>query len=91
MASLAAAVGAGYALGAGHEPNVPPVVAPPLVLANADLTATPSCDELLDSYVERGLEQVGPYGWGSGIVMFDSAAGSDASSPTAWSARPAPR
>ncbi len=35
----------------------------PFTFANADLTPAASCDELLDWYVERGLERVGPYGW----------------------------
>ena len=84
--TLAAAVGVGYALGNDPGPrNVPPT-APPLVLANADLTVPGSCDDLLDSYIERGLEQVGPYGWGGGgIVMFDAQSG-DASSPSASAA-----
>ena len=84
--TLAAAVGVGYAL--GNDPgarNLPPT-APPIVLANADLTTVGSCDELLDSYVGRALEQVGPYGWGGGgIVMFDAQSG-DASSPSASAA-----
>ena len=36
---------------------------PPLQLVNADLELPGSCDALLDSYVERGVERVGPYGW----------------------------
>jgi hypothetical protein len=82
--SLAAAVGVGYALGSdpGRDP-VPP--APPIALANADLVLAQDCDALLDSYVERALDLVGPYGWGSGMVMFDSAGGAEASSPSASS------
>jgi Beta propeller domain len=84
--ALAAAAGTGYLL--GHESGSPPVDAPPIALANADLAVAASCDDLLDSYVDRGLEQVGPYGWGSGeIVMFD--AGADASSPSAGMERSA--
>jgi hypothetical protein len=76
---LGVAAGVGYVVGDSPAPT-----APPLSLANADLTAVGSCEELLDSYVERALEQVGPYGWGSGIIAFDSLSGSDAgsSSPT---------
>ena len=76
----------GYALGAdGSSRDVPPT-SPPIALANADLTVTASCDDLLDSYVDRALEQVGPYGWGGGgIVMFDA----QASSPTAGMERSA--
>ena len=78
VTTLAAAVGVGYVL--GNDPgsrDVPPGTR--IALANADLTAAASCDELLDSYVERALEQVGAYGWGSGIVAFDSMGGADAS------------
>ncbi|HSU02687.1 MAG TPA: beta-propeller domain-containing protein, partial [Nocardioides sp.] len=77
VTSLAAAVGVGYVL--GNDPgarNAPPVS--PIVLANADLTVAASCEDLLDSYVERGLEQVGAYGWGSDIVALESSGGSDA-------------
>ena len=35
----------------------------PIRLANADLTAPGSCEDLLESYVQRGVERVGPYGW----------------------------
>ena len=88
VTTLTAAVGVGYLL--GNDPgnrNVPPS-SPPISLANADLSIAPSCDDLLDSYIERALEQVGPYGWGPGIVAFDSIGGSDAgaaesSSPSA--------
>jgi hypothetical protein len=84
--SLVAAVGVGYAIGRDPGPrNVPPS-APPISLANAALTTAASCDDLLDSYVERALDLVGPYGWGSGVVAFDSMGGAEASSPTASSA-----
>ena len=80
--SLAAAVGVGYAL--GHDGSDGPPVSPPITLANADLRIAASCEELLDSYIDRGLELVGPYGWDSGIVTFDSAGGAaESSSPTA--------
>ena len=81
VATLAAAVGVGYLLGSDPSEGVPP--SPPISLANADLIVAPSCDDLLDSYLDRALEQVGPYGWGSGIVAFDSMAGSDASAESA--------
>ena len=83
--SLAAAVGVGYALGNDNGSRDVPPGSPPIALANADLSVTASCDELLDSYVQRGLEQVGPYGWGSGMVAFDSAGGAEASAPSAAS------
>ncbi len=59
---------------------------PPIALANADLAPAASCDALLDSYVDRAIDQVGPYGWGGGpIVMFSSDAGSEAVAPSASS------
>lgn len=40
------------------------------------LTSADSCDQLLDWYVERGVEQVGPYGWnGGGGGYFANASG----------------
>ena len=76
VAALGAAAGLGYALGADPAPGG----APPISLANADLVVAGSCEDLLDSYVDRALDLVGPYGWGGGpIVTFDSQAGSDVS------------
>jgi hypothetical protein len=66
--SLAAAVGVGYALGSEPGSSGPPP-APPIALANSDLGVASSCDDLLASYVERALAQVGPYGWGGGAVF----------------------
>ena len=49
----------------------PPGGSADLVLANADLTVATDCDALLDSFVDRGLDRVGPYGWDfGGIRMF---------------------
>ena len=80
--SLGLAVGVGYALGSDPGRDLPPI-APPISLANADLSLAASCDDLLDSYVDRALEQVGPYGWGGdSIIMFGAQSG-DASAPTA--------
>ena len=80
--SLVAAAGVGYVVGTGSGSDDRPPAAPPIALANADLTTPASCDDLLDSYVDRALEEVGPYGWGGSgpIVMFDAQAGSEASS-----------
>ena len=48
----------------GIGPSGPPVgTSPPLRLAHAALTAPGSCEALLASYVGRGVERVGPYGW----------------------------
>ncbi|MBD3947268.1 beta-propeller domain-containing protein [Nocardioides ganghwensis] len=75
-ASLAAAVGVGYAL--GSEPGSPGgPSAPPIALANADLGVAADCDDLLASYVERALELVGPYGWGGGAVDLGVMEGGD--------------
>jgi hypothetical protein len=82
VTSLAAAVGVGYVL--GNDPGAGTVPqSPPIALANADLTVAASCDDLLDSYIERAIDQVGPYGWGSGVVAFGVAEDSAASSPSA--------
>jgi hypothetical protein len=78
--ALAAGVGVGFALGQDDDPGDgrgstnPPAAEPgSLVLANASLRLAPDCDSLLESYVDRGLDLVTPYGWGGGgIVMFDA-------------------
>ena len=67
---LAVAVGAGFALGRGTGAEPPPPSPPRIALANADLATATSCDDLLASYVERGLDRVGPYGWDFGGVVF---------------------
>ena len=81
VTSLAAAVGVGYVLGNDPVPGDRPA-SPPISLVNADLSIAASCDDLLDSYVERGLDQVGAYGWGSDMIVFD-AMGSGEMSPQA--------
>jgi beta propeller domain-containing protein len=57
--------------------------ASPAAYTGSDLSLTGSCDELLEWYVERGADRVGPYGWDSGYVYgviedgaLSSAAGS---------------
>ena len=88
--TLAVVAGAGVGVGLtidedGLGPTAPPTTGPGLglVLANADLEVATDCDALLDSYVERGLERVGPYGWDfGGVVMFDAQAGSEMSAGT---------
>jgi len=55
----------------GTTPTQAPVDTTPIRMVNADLTLPGSCDALLESYVERGLERVGPYGWDSPIVELD--------------------
>ncbi len=81
--SLAAAVGVGYVLGQDAGPGSAPPVSPPIALANADLSVASSCQDLLDSYIERALDEVGPYGWGGGPVIYDAMAGAESSAPTA--------
>ena len=85
VTTLSAAVGVGYLLGGGGDPGAPsvPSTGSPIVLANADLTVAASCEDLLDSYVNRALDQVGAYGWGSGVVAFDSMGGSEVSTDSA--------
>ena len=83
LTSLAAAVGVGYALGQGSGPVGAPPTSPPIALANADLAVASSCEDLLDSYIDRALEEVGPYGWGGGVVMYDALGGPMASEDTA--------
>lgn len=89
VTSLAAAVGVGYALGNRPDGDGRPPGSPPIVLANADLTVAAGCDELLDSYVDRALEEVGPYGWGGGVVydVMTSADAGAAAAPGSEAAR----
>ena len=51
---------------AGHDPGDggSGSDASPAAYSGSDLTLPGSCDELLHWYVERGVELVGPYGWG---------------------------
>ena len=70
ITALGVAAGTGYAL--GDSQGGPPPGTPPIALANADLVAVGSCEKLLDSYVERGLDLVGPYGWDGGMVVYDA-------------------
>ncbi len=62
LAGMAVTGGPGTAT-YGPDPQQPPLDLP-ITLANADLTAPGSCEALLDSYVERGVARVGPWGWG---------------------------
>ena len=48
--------------------------ASPAAYSGSDLTLAESCDDLLDWYVERGLDLVGPYGWGGNPnIVYDFA------------------
>lgn len=64
-------------------PSTAPSPAPPaatsaatetdLALANADLRRPESCEDLLASYVERGVAAVSAYGWETPMVLLDAA------------------
>ncbi|CAA9404511.1 MAG: hypothetical protein AVDCRST_MAG32-3178 [uncultured Nocardioides sp.] len=79
--TLALALGTGFALGRTSDPS-DTLRDDRIALANADLTVAASCDDLLESYVERGQELVGPYGWGQGewVAMMEGDVSSDAGS-----------
>ena len=69
VSGLAASFLTGMVVAGGFDTTTTPPpgptgpLGPPIRLANADLTTPGSCEALLDSYVERGVERVGPYGW----------------------------
>lgn len=72
-ATLVGAFAAGVSVaGSDGARVVPPVPEPEpsISLANADLVPATSCDDLLDWYVERGLDVVTPWGWDNPMVMF---------------------
>jgi hypothetical protein len=94
VAALGASFVAGMAVAGGPTaptgPPSQPSVDLPIRLANADLRLPGSCEALLESYVERGVERVGPYGWDSPMVYAvedgilageDSAGSGDAAVP----------
>jgi hypothetical protein len=76
VAALGTSFVAGMAVAGGTTatpptgPGTPPPLTAPLRLANADLRLPGSCDALLESYVERGVERVGPYGWDSPVYYY---------------------
>ena len=47
----------------------------PIRLANADLRLPGSCEALLASYVERGVDRVGPWGWDGSPDVYYSEGG----------------
>lgn len=60
--------------------------------ANADLRAPESCDDLLDWYVERGVERVTAYGWDSPIYYaFDGVMAANARGAVDGIAQPLPQ
>ncbi len=100
-AAAVAALGASFVAGiavAGSMTSTPPTGPPtqppvnlPIRLANADLRLPGSCDALLASYVERGVDRVGPYGWDSPIyyAMEDGGFALGEDSDAAGDAEPA--
>jgi hypothetical protein len=76
VAALGTSFVAGMAVAGGPTatppggPRTQPPITVPLRLANADLQLPGSCDALLESYVERGVERVGPYGWDSPVLYY---------------------
>ena len=79
--------GTGRAGGAGTD-------ASPAAYSGSDLSLAESCDDLLAWYVERGLDLVGPYGWGGNPnIVYDfaeSSAGGDAVRAPMAAQAPAP-
>lgn len=79
VTGLAAAFLTGMVVGGGTTTVTPPIginpTSPPggspIRLVNADLTAPGSCEALLESYVERGRQRVGPYGWDAPMLAYD--------------------
>lgn len=61
--------------GSGDGPGDRPAEKGPRPVAfTADLAPARSCDDLLEAYVERARELVGPWGWGGGPVYYDKRA-----------------
>ena len=83
LAGLGAAFVAGTSYGGPDHPaggGAPDVGtdASPAAYSGSDLTLVDSCDDLLDWYVGRGLELVGPYGWGTNPnIVYDFAESSN--------------
>ncbi|MGI8645966.1 MAG: beta-propeller domain-containing protein [Nocardioides sp.] len=77
--------GPGRPIAADQDPRQP--VNRPIVLANADVSMTASCEDLLAFYVDRGVQRVTPWGWDSGVVYMEgdmsreSSGSSDAGAP----------
>ena len=90
-AGIGLSFGAGLAIGSDESdtPGRPLAADRPgtgrVLLANADVTITESCDDLLADYVERGVERVTPWGWGYGDVYY--ATEGDAGSSAGGAAR----
>ena len=84
-AGLVGAFAAGTAVTGGDDPGSDGRQRPrggtdasPVSFTGSDLSLPESCDELLDWYVARGVDRVGPWGWdygyyGGDVVMLDGA------------------
>ncbi|WP_344304947.1 beta-propeller domain-containing protein [Nocardioides bigeumensis] len=81
VAGIGVAFGVGVAVGADgpERPGRPFAAERPgtgrVLLSNADVTVTESCDDLLAAYVDRGVERVTPWGWDYGDVYADTSGG----------------
>lgn len=74
VAALTGAFIAGAHLSGPSDPDVAgPSDNNPFRLASAALAPTASCDALLETYQERALELVGPWGWEWHTPLFGSA------------------
>jgi hypothetical protein len=96
VAGVGLSFAAGMAVGSGDDPVRPvaidrdPRQSGAIALANDDVTMTASCDELLDYYVDRGVERVTPWGWDHGIIALEGGAvAEDAAGSRAGDAAPA--
>jgi hypothetical protein len=85
-------MGAAYLVGtsvsgsSGPAPTAPPPGdASPAAYTGSGLSLSSGCDDLLDHFVERGLDLVGPYGWDRGgpVPFAADAAGSPVAAPLA--------
>ena len=97
-AGLVGAFVAGTAVTGGHDPGVAPRTGPlargtdasPVAFTGSDLSLAESCDDLLDWYVARGVDRVGPWGWdygyGGDVVAFERRDGMDLAIPSTDSA-----
>jgi hypothetical protein len=95
VAGVGLSFAAGIAVGSGDDPVRPvaadrdPQQSGAIALANDDVTMTASCDELLDYYVDRGVERVTPWGWDHGIIPLEGGAvAEDAAGSRAGDAAP---
>jgi hypothetical protein len=102
LTGLAAAFTAGAALtqeqagsgGSGEDGGTADTL--PVAFAGSDLSLASSCADLLDWYVDRGVDRVGPWGWDypyyyGDMIMNDSVAGAPLASNTeSRSAAPLP-